>query len=268
MAKLAGVVRPAVVARKAVRLAAGIARARTRYPALRARPATERDPPAALAEIGLPLEELESLRAEYAEGAPRLFSVMLERARELGAELPAGKLARPELPAHVSKELVYLAVRATRPEVVVETGTYNGTYSTFILAALEKNGHGRLISLDVPARTPIAHAIDTPLPAGSDPGWIVPDELRGRLEIVLGDARETLLPVLEREGRLDLFLHDSLHTTRHMLWEFRVAWRQLRPGGLLLSDDAFMTPAVWWFARRRGVPFRHVGAMAALRKPL
>jgi predicted O-methyltransferase YrrM len=252
---------------KAARLGRGVAADGARYPALRARVVTERTPAGALAEFGFPGDELDALERDYASVAAEMFPRLLERAREVGAPVPAAKLARPELPAHDAKKLLYLAVRLAGPEVVVETGTFNGTYSTFILLALRDNGRGRLVSLDLPARTPIPNAIDHPLPPECEPGWIIPDELRERFELVVGDARRTLPPVLERLGGIDLFFHDSLHTTRHMLFEYRRAWLALRPGGLLLSDDAFMTPAFWWFTRRRRVPLFHAGAVGVTRKP-
>jgi len=238
------------------------------YPALRARPSTERSPAGALADLGFPRDEIEQYEHDYERVAAEVFPLLLGRARAAGADRAVAKLSRPDLAAHDAKRLVYLAVRLARPESVVETGTYNGTYSTFILLGLRDNGRGRLVSLDLPARVPIAHAIDHPLPAGREPGWIVPDELRDRFELALGDARRTLPPTLERLGTIDLFLHDSLHTTRHMLFEYRQAWARLRPGGLLVSDDPFMTPAFWWFTRGRGVPLRHIGSMGLTRKPV
>src|SRR5665213_1629896 len=44
---------------------------------------------------------------------------------------------------------LYLLVRLRRPSLVVETGVANGISSTSILLALAKNGHGRLVSIDV-----------------------------------------------------------------------------------------------------------------------
>jgi hypothetical protein len=36
-----------------------------------------------------------------------------------------------------------------------------------------------------------------------------------------------------------MFVHDSLHTTRNMRFEMKLAWPALRPGGIMLIDDVF-----------------------------
>src|SRR5207247_1075041 len=45
---------------------------------------------------------------------------------------------------------LYIVVRASSPSIVVETGVLYGHSSAAILAALEDNGKGRLISVDLP----------------------------------------------------------------------------------------------------------------------
>lgn len=233
-----------------------------RFPALRLRPLTQRTPAVALAELGI---DTTPFADDYQRAVRDLFPRLADRAAPLQPAI-AAKLGQPELESHRSKELVYLAIRATRPGRVVETGTYSGGLSTFMLRALEENGEGHLVSCDVPARAPIPKAIDEPLPAGEDPGWLIPEQLRDRLSIVLGDARETLPLVLA--GGCDLFVHDSLHTTRHMLFEYGEAWAVLPPGGLLISDDVFMTPAWWSFTRARRLEFMHIGNVGITRKPV
>ncbi len=246
---------------------AGLARHRLLYPALRARPGGLRTPVSLLTELGFHPGDVARADANYERAAAALFPRLLERAREVGSQEQTDKLLRPELPAHLSKRLVYAATRLTRPEVVVETGTFSGGFSTFILKALADNGTGRLVSLDVPAYEPIEDAIHYPLPHGQEPGWLVPDELKPRFELVLGDARRTLPQVLSSVGPIGLFVHDSLHTVRHMLFEYRHAWRSLARGGILLSDDVFRNPAYWVFARLRRRPFLHIGNVGAMRKP-
>src|SRR5271170_5289964 len=45
-----------------------------------------------------------------------------------------------------TQEYLYHLVRLTRPTTIVETGVYRGISSAFLLAALEANGLGNLVS--------------------------------------------------------------------------------------------------------------------------
>ena len=246
------------LARKVARLPS-VARDGWRYPALRVRARGEDTAVGALAALGL-----RAPAGEFEEAAPRLYEQLAESAREAGDALAAIRAAGHSESSEEGKKLLYLAVRALRPRLVVETGPFNGASSTFLLHALDANGgDGRLLSFDV---ADARDALGFPIPEGREPGWLVPPELRHRFELVLGDTRQTLRRRLEGET-VDLFFHDSLHTTRHMLFEFRVAWRHLRSGGVLVSDDVFWNPAFWLFTRVHRVPFRHIGTMGVTRKP-
>jgi len=138
----------------------------------------------------------------------------------------------------------YITVRAFRPDVVVETGVANGVSSAYLLLALDKNGRGRLHSVDL--GNPVF------LPAGKPPGWIVPESLRNRWNLLIGDSRQLLPKLLSELRTVDVFIHDSLHTYDQMLWEYRTAYPYLRPGGLLFSDDAGWNPAFEEFSREVG----------------
>ena len=251
------------LARRAARLPS-IARDGWRYPALRVRARGEDTAVEALVALGFDEAELRAYEREFEEVAPTIYARLAETAHAGGDELAAERAAAHSESSEEGKKLLYLSVRVVRPRMVVETGPFNGASSAFLLQALDACRHGRLISFDLPdARD----ALGVPIPAGREPAWLVPDELRSRLTLVLGDVRETLRPKLARERTVDLFFHDSLHTTRHMLFEFRVAWRHLRPGGVLVSDDVFWNPAFWLFTRAHHVPFRHIGTMGVTRKP-
>jgi predicted O-methyltransferase YrrM len=144
---------------------------------------------------------------------------------------------------YAKKVLVqYAAVRALAPQYVVETGVANGVSSSYMLLALHKNGKGCLhsVGLDDPAF----------LPPGAKPGWLVPAWLRGAWQTHIGDARQILPSLLGRLGSIDIFIHDSLHTYEHMMWEFETAYPFLRRGGLLCSDDALWNNAFHDFARQ------------------
>jgi predicted O-methyltransferase YrrM len=228
---------------------------------LRARAQSARE---AVEALGFDGDELVRCEREFDELSPALYELLAARAQAASDEAAAARLERPSRSSVEGKRLLYLATRALRPETVVETGPFNGASSAFILRALAENGSGRLLSFD---RPDARDALGVPLAAGREPGWLVPDELRNRFELVLGDLRTTLRPRLEREPRIDLFFHDSLHTFRHMLFEFRTAWSRLVAGGLLASDDVFWNPAFWLFTTWHRVPFRHIGTVGVTRKP-
>jgi predicted O-methyltransferase YrrM len=132
----------------------------------------------------------------------------------------------------------YCIVRLLRPTLLVEAGVHDGLGSAVFLQALERNraeeDHGRLIGIDV------------------DPtcGWLVPDRLRGHFELAIDDS-VAYVQRMPPDSRIDLFLHDSLHTYEHEMRESRAVADRLAPGGILLSDDAHATTALSDFSVER-----------------
>ena len=164
---------------------------------------------------GGPEDPVTRLRTIEQSVRSRLFSGYPGNGRPRPAGYPGPK---------AKDALLYLLVRRIRPSYVLETGVDQGVSSTFVLEALRENGHGTLVSVD----------IGGPTEAGRPVGWVVPPELRDRWDLRLGPA-EQVLPTIDR--KLDLFLHDSLHTYDHMMFEFAWAEPHLPPGSLLMSDD-------------------------------
>ena len=167
------------------------------------------------------------------------------RLQSVRAELQTLKIHSADL--YAKKILVqYAVVRAFQPKIIVETGVANGVSSAYILLALHTNGRGSLYSI----------GLNDPqyLPAGKPLGWVVPQELRSTWKLLIGDSRTVLPGLLDQIGSTDIFIHDSLHTYEHMLWEFREAYPHLRSGGLLLSDDAKWNLAFAEFAREVAAP--------------
>jgi hypothetical protein len=168
----------------------------------------------------------------------------------------------------------YAMVRLRKPEIVVETGGTPGNSSAFILRAMQRNGRGRLVTLDLPSLG-MMKEIGTEqekvwyanMPTNLPPGWIVPDALKDRHEQVLGDARETLPDVLRRYPAVDIFIHDSDHSTGHMRWEFLRAWPAVKPGGILYSDDVNLNSAFDEFTREVSQPGIRYDVFGAIKKP-
>jgi predicted O-methyltransferase YrrM len=170
------------------------------------------------------------------------------------------KLKSPGSDLYAKKGLLqYAAVRALKPDTVVETGIANGVSSCYLLLALHKNNKGQLHSV----------GLSDPqyLPEGRQAGWLVPDWLGGRWNIYRGDSREILPRLLPQVRPLDIFIHDSLHSYEHMYWEFKTAYPHLRPGKLLLADDAVWNQAFTDFSRSIGAQHaRILRAVGVLRK--
>lgn len=142
---------------------------------------------------------------------------------------------------------LYLACRVLRPITVVETGVAYGVSTAFILKALEVNRQGRLYSVDLPFL--VKHATD-------QVGVLVPEELRTRWELHRGASRRKL-PSILKDRKIDIFVHDSLHSYTNMRYEFATVWPSLRPGGVLVADDV-QGNAAYDELKRRGPAFWRV----------
>ena len=128
---------------------------------------------------------------------------------------------------------LYGLTRWLRPAAIVESGGYIGMSSAFILKALadEKLETAKLYSIE--------------LSQDCDQGALIPDELRSGSAgfVPMRGKVEDFLRRDQLPSSIDMFLHDSSHSYRHMLWEFRQFWPRLRNGGLLVSHDVQMNAA-------------------------
>lgn len=133
--------------------------------------------------------------------------------------------------SYSSGRMLYNLVKKTRPNVVVETGVAKGVSTSYILAALNDNKKGRLISVDIL----------------KDAGFLVDKDLKSRWDFKCGTSLEVLpqLPV----PHIDMFIHDSQHTYDTMMFEYQWAYPRLKKGGVLLSHDINKNDAFFDFAK-------------------
>jgi predicted O-methyltransferase YrrM len=113
-------------------------------------------------------------------------------------------------------EQLYHLVLDEKPSVMVETGYATGLSAMHILAAMDINRTGKLYSLECFTNQDIIH-----------PRF---NYLRGMSQVLLPSLALNV-PVW------DIFLHDSDHEAPCQKFEFEFAWKMLRPGGILISDD-------------------------------
>lgn len=129
---------------------------------------------------------------------------------------------------------LYILTRHHQPSRIVETGSYYGHSTTYILSALNKNDTGELHSFD-------AHPNEIgwypDLPQDFELGYMIPEELKGRWALHNGDINNTLEEGLETIKEIDLFFHDSNHKESHKRFEFELAKKYLTSNGILASHD-------------------------------
>ena len=129
---------------------------------------------------------------------------------------------------------IYAMLRIMQPRVVVETGVAEGSMTSWMLAALVLNKTGKLVSIDLPA-------IENELTMDrtvvqTEVGLWIPDDYKSQWEYLEGDAKELLPKILIKE-EVECFMHDSLHTRSHMLFEYALARNLMRENALIISDD-------------------------------
>jgi hypothetical protein len=136
----------------------------------------------------------------------------------------------------------WCVARHTQPDVVVETGVAHGITSRVVLEALELNDAGHLWSIDLPF--PFDHRLHV------ETGVAVTDSLRPRWTYIAGSSRQRMPALVTERRRVDMFIHDSLHTARNTLFEMEQAARTMAVGGVLLVDDIMTHNGFATFARR------------------
>jgi hypothetical protein len=138
---------------------------------------------------------------------------------------------------------MWCLVRHTVPEVVVETGVGRGVTTRVILEAMARDGRGHLWSIDLPPLLERDLAAET--------AAIVTPRQADRWTLARGSSRVRLGHLLRRVGRVDVFLHDSFHTERNLLFEWETVLPLLGASGFLVADDVHSNDGLASFRRQR-----------------
>jgi Methyltransferase domain len=175
----------------------------------------------------------------------------LEEKVSLG--IAAARVTGPFTSAHNGNfclaKSIYVLCRVLSPNIVLETGVAYGVTSAFALQAMAVNRKGTLISVDLP-------------PLGGDAdrhvGVLIPEGLKENWRLHRGPAKRILPGLINSIKEVDIFVHDSLHTYRHMNFEFETAWPRVRPGGAVVADNVDLNQAFEDFIRRARPAFSAV----------
>ena len=137
--------------------------------------------------------------------------------------------------------LLYSLCKIIKPEKIVETGVANGKSTSYILQALNENNKGTLYSIDLVTRS---------WQSVKMVGSMIPNRLKNRWKFVEGESSKKLEPLLRSIGSIDIFYHDSLHTYKNMMYEFRTSWPFIKKNGILISDDVSSNDALYDFSHQ------------------
>ena len=124
---------------------------------------------------------------------------------------------------------IWCTVKHIQPSVVIETGVAHGISSRIVLEGLNRNDKGHLWSIDLPH--PLNHKLH------GQTGVAVTDSCRPRWTYLEGESQQRLPPLVAEVGKVELFIHDSLHTAKNTLFEMEQAASIMPPGGIMLVDD-------------------------------
>jgi methyltransferase family protein len=197
--------------------------------------------------LGLSAKQLETRLAEIPSLA--LLERALRQAHEEGGRRFYAQFRAPfEL---------YVITRTCHPMHVVETGVSSGVSSAHFLAGLRRNRRGALHSVDLPqpqtgpTLSPGESIVS--VPPGRSSGWAIPEPYLTGWDLRLGPSQELLPPLVATLPSVDVFLHDSHHTPRHLTFELETIRSKLKPGSIVLADNTKWTGAAFpRFARSLG----------------
>lgn len=140
-------------------------------------------------------------------------------------EAPIGKVTEASRSQPWCEFLFHLA-RAVKPERVIEMGACVGISASYIAAALEMNGKGRLLTLE-----------GDPILSGITRDTLNVLGLGHRAEVVCGSFDETLRASLERMRPVNLLFHDGAHEAWCYEQDAETMRPYLAPGAVVVFDD-------------------------------
>jgi predicted O-methyltransferase YrrM len=145
---------------------------------------------------------------------------------QLIRRLDAG-FARSETVHPDTARALYSICYASNIRNVFETGTYWGFSTTYLAAALQSKGAGKVYTFDIYDKA----------------GKHIPESLMHHVEMYRGKPSIETMPNVLARVTPDLFFQDSRHDYEGVVQELEIVTPHLRPGAVVLFHD-FAEPQV------------------------
>ena len=163
------------------------------------------------------------------------FSVQLE--------LPPSRWKYDWSTHELSAKRLYNGIRWRRPEIIVETGTFEGLGTfTMAMAAQENNNAARIFTIDYDGDPDVSVSTED---------WLLLRNFRDEnleraralfpkveIHFLNGDSREVLPSIFPMQiDHWDFFFQDSMHSMKGILAEWGIMKPFARPGSVVVFDD-------------------------------
>lgn len=139
--------------------------------------------------------------------------------------------------------IIYTLIKIYQPKKIVETGVAAGWSSLAILKGIEEIPDARLISVDMPYPK---------MNNENYVGCVVPEILRHKWTLIRQPDRYGLVKAIRLLKEVDFCHYDSDKSYSGRTWAYRIIWKSLNPGGILVSDDIQDNIAFKEFCERVG----------------
>lgn len=136
----------------------------------------------------------------------------------MGGDSPLGRMLKhPD----TYQKLLGNLIRIEKPNTMIESGVESGYSTEHFLVAMDDAKRGHLYSCD-------------PAPSGF---YVANPIVHPRFTFIQKRSYEALDEIVKLTGPIDMFLHDSDHSYSCQTWEYEWAWKNVRSGGIIASDD-------------------------------
>ena len=125
--------------------------------------------------------------------------------------------------------LNYNLANALKAISILETGVAYGWSSLSFLLSLNERNIGNLTSIDMPF-----FGINNE----QDIGCVIPSQLKDRWNLIRLADKDGIPKVFSKIHSIDLCHYDSDKSYNGKMWALPRLWKHLRPGGILVCDDA------------------------------